>query len=169
MNDRNDTRDWLRAALVDGFDVAGVVDRVDVLTRVGAVGLETVVEVSDQRGPLQTDAYRAMCDILAKRLAGDADQVFGCLIFADESDLDSLAAGLALMLPGGSSFTPILPLGQSNAVRLAESNTSIAYLVDNATSLLFVAADHEPPTRSVADSLLGQIDDLVDRHCDSSK
>jgi len=168
MTDGNHDRDRLRTALADGFDVAGVVNRVDVLTYVGTVGLEIVIEVTDLSGQSQADAYQAMCDVLTIRLADAADQVFGFLAFPDEPDPDSLAVGLALMLPGGSnSFTPILPLSRDNAVRLAESEDAIAYLVDDATSLIFIAADHDPPTSSVAETLLGQLDELVDRHCSS--
>ena len=79
MGNGTDIRDWLLTALTEGFDVVRDADSVDVLTQVGAIGLEVVVQVTGLSGPSQVDAYETMCGTLATRSASDADQVFGLL------------------------------------------------------------------------------------------
>ena len=46
----------LRRVLADGLDVGGTIDETEVLTHVGSVSLEIVIEASDLRGDDQAEA-----------------------------------------------------------------------------------------------------------------
>jgi hypothetical protein len=153
----------LRRVLADGLDVGGTIDETEVLTHVGSVSLEIVIEASDLRGDDQAEAYIVLCDLLATRLREGCAQAFGCLLFSTEPDAGSLVTGLAGMRPESSVYTPVLPLARAQARALAEANVAIYDLLDDATALIGVAADQDPVTTATAETLLEELDELIDR------
>lgn len=153
----------LRRVLADGLDVGGTIDETEVLTHVGSASLEIVIEASDLEGGDQADAYAVLCDLLATRLRQGCSQVVGCLLFATEPDAASLATGLAGMLRGSGVFTPVLPLARTQAQDLADAGISIDRLMDDAAALIEVAADRRPVTVGTADTLLAELDELIER------
>ena len=153
----------LRRALADGLDVGGTIDETEVLTHVGSVSLEIVIEASDRQGAGQADAYVVLCDLLTTRLREGCAQVAGCLLFSTEPDAESLVAGLTGMRRDSDVFTPVLPLGRRQAEALTEANLAIDELLDDATSLIGIAADRHPITRASAETLLDELDELIAR------
>lgn len=153
----------LRRVLADGLDVSGTIDETEVLTHVGSASLEIVIEASDLEGNDQAVAYSVLCDLLATRLGEGCSQVVGCLLFATEPDAESLATGLEGMRRETGVFTPVLPLARSQAQDLADAGVSIDQLMDDASALVEIAADRHPITVSTAETLLAELDELVER------
>jgi len=156
-------RDELRRDLMEGLEVAGTVDQTDVLTHIGATTVEFVIEVSDLEGDEQVGAYRTLCDLLGTRFNDGADQVLGCLLFSTEPNSEALAFGLDGMLRDTGVFTPVIPLSRDQAEALAQANVGVAALIDDATSLIGIAADRDPINRATAETLLAELDELIDR------
>lgn len=155
----------LRASLASGLTVGGTVDQAEVMTNVGLVGLDMIIESSDLEAEEQTDAYRVLNDLLITRLTEGADQVMGCLVFATDPDPSALASALHQVGGGDDNprFAPILPLGRAQAETLAQAGMSIDTIIDAATDLIAVAADRRPPTVEDAETLLAELDELIDR------
>ncbi len=156
----------MKVSLAEGLDVAGTVDDVEILTHVGQVGVDIIIEVSDLKGADQREAYAVLCDLLHSRLASGADQVLGCLLFAGDADADALAVALDGMVRSDrqATFTPVVPLGREQAEAMAESEMTIDEIIDPATDLIAAAADHRPPTAATAETLLSELDELIERH-----
>ncbi len=159
----------LTALLASGLHVNGTAEEADILTAVGNVALEIVIEASDLTGANQRETYDALCNLLAARLDGNADQVFACLIFETEPDPTALASALEGMTRGASNsvFTPVLPLSGSQARALADASMTIDEIIDAATDLISVAADRRPPTVETANTLLAELDELIERRVGS--
>ncbi len=161
--------DWLdigkelRRVLADGLDVGGTIDETEVLTHVGSVSLEIVIEASDLEGDDQAEAYLVLCDLLATRLHEGCGQVFGCLLFSTEPHAGSLVTGLIGMRPEAGVFAPVLPLARAQAQALAGASIAIYDLLDDSTALIGVAADRDPVTILAAETLLEELDDLIER------
>jgi len=153
----------LRRALADGLEVAGAVEETDVLTQIGATRFEAVIEASDLEGTDQATAYTVLCDLLATRMREGADQVLGCLLFSTEPDAVALVNGLIGMGPDTGAFTPVLPLGRTQADALAVAGVALDDLLDDATSLIGIAADRFPISTTTAETLLAELDELIDR------
>lgn len=153
----------LRRVLADGLDVGGTIDETEVLTHVGSVSLEIVIEASDLEGDDQAQAYTVLCDLLATRLHEGCAQVVGCLLFSTEPDAGSLVTGLARMRSASGVYSPVLPLARTQAESIAEASDAIDELFDDATSLIGVAADHDPVTILAAETLLEELDELIAR------
>jgi hypothetical protein len=153
----------LRRVLADGLDVSGTIDETEILTHVGSASLEIVIEASDLDGDDQAFAYLDLCDILATRLSDGCSQVVGCLLFATEPDAASLASGLLGMQRETGVFTPVLPLARSQAQDLADAGISIDQLMDDSAALIEIAANRHPITVSTAETLLAELDELIDR------
>ncbi|MGI9595653.1 MAG: hypothetical protein ACR2QK_05815 [Acidimicrobiales bacterium] len=152
------------ASLADGLDVAGTVESADIFTRVGATCLEVIIDASDSEGPDQADAYRILCDILETRLrAGPADEIFGCILFATEPTAEALAVGLTHMIRDDGQFVPVLPLGRDQAFALASASAQMADFADDASALIETTAHRVPPTVGGAETLLSELDELVER------
>ncbi len=156
----------MKASLAEGLDVAGTVDEVEIMTNVGRVGVDIIIEASDLDGPDQSEAYAVLCDLLHSRLAAGADQVLGCLLFAGDADAQALAPALDGMVRSDrqATFTPVVPLGREQAEAMAASGMTIDEILDPATDLIAVAADHRPPTTATAQTLLAELDELIERH-----
>ena len=153
----------LRRDLADGLDVAGVVEETDVLTRIGATSFEVVIDSSDLEGASQATAYVVLLDLLATRMRQGAEQVLGCLLFSTAPDAEALVVGLVGMGPDTGAFAPIVPLGRAQAEALAAAGIALEELIDDATSLIGVAADRNPINTSIAENLLGELDELIFR------
>jgi hypothetical protein len=153
----------LRRVLADGLDVGGTIDETEVLTHVGSTSLEIVIEASDLQAGEQAGAYTVLCDLLETRLREGCSQVVGCLLFASEPDPTSLATGLIGMQRDSGVFTPVLPLSRLQAESLATTQTGLDWLLDDAASLIGIAADRHPITTETAETLLDEIDELIDR------
>jgi hypothetical protein len=153
----------LRGVLADGLDVGGTIDETEVLTHVGSTSLEIVIEASDLQAGEQASAYTVLCDLLETRLREGCSQVVGCLLFASEPDAASLVTGLIGMQRDSGVFTPVLPLSRSQAESLAAARTDLDWLIDDAASLIGIGADRHPITTETAETLLGEIDELIDR------
>lgn len=164
-----DDDDWpdigkeLREVLANGLDVGGTIDETEVLTHVGSVSLEIVIEASDLEGEDQAEAYAVLCDLLATRLREGCAQVVGCLLFSTEPDAESLVSGLAGMLRESGVFTPVVPLARSQAESIAGAGIAFDELLDDAAALIGVAADRHPITIDTAGTLLEELDELIDR------
>ena len=165
-SDWPDLASQLKTSLSGGLDVAGTVEEVDILSHVGRVAVDIIIETTDLEGGEQEQAYAVLCDLLATRLAGEADQVLGCLVFATEPDPQALATALVGMSRGDvrDTFTPVIPLSRYQAEAMAEAGLSINSIIDAATDLIAVAADRDQPTAETAATLLAEIDELIDRH-----
>ena len=153
----------LRRVLADGLDVGGTIDETEVLTHVGSASLEIVIEASDLQADEQAGAYTVLCDLLETRLSEGCSQVVGCLLFASEPDPASLVTGLIGMQRDSGVFTPVLPLSRPQAESLAAARTDLDWLIDDAASLIGIAADRHPITTATAQTLLDEIDELIDR------
>ena len=153
----------IRRVLADGLDVGGTIDEKEVLTHVGSVSLEIVIEASDLDGDEQAGAYTVLCDLLETRLREGRTQVVGCLLFATEPDPSSLVTGLIGMQRGSGVFTPVLPLGKSQAEALAAADMSLDGFIDDSAALIGVAADRHPITVATAETLLDELDELIER------
>jgi hypothetical protein len=153
----------LRRVLADGLDVGGTIDETEVLTHVGSASLEIVIEASDLQAGEQASAYTVLCDLLETRLREGCSQVVGCLLFASEPDAASLVTGLIGMQRDSGVFTPVLPLSRLQAESLAAARTGLDWLIDDAASLIGIAADRHPITTATAETLLDEIDELIDR------
>lgn len=162
-DDWPDIGEELRRDLGQGLDVAGTVNETDVLAHVGSTSVDIVIEASDVEGADQAEAYLVLCDLLATRINEGVDQVLGCLLFSTEPDAEALVAGLVGMLRDTGVFTPVVPLGRAQAEALAESSVAIDELIDDATALIEIAVDRHPISRATAATLLGELDELVDR------
>lgn len=162
-DDWPDIGEELRRDLAEGLEVEGTVDKMDILTHVGATAVELVIEASDLEGGEQAGAYVILCDLLATRLHEGVDQVLGCLLFSTEPDAEALVVGLVGMRPETRVFTPVVPLGRAQAEALAGASIAIDDLVDDATSLIAIAADRHPITPATAETLLAELDELIDR------
>jgi site-specific recombinase XerC len=79
--------------------------------------------------------------LLATRMREGADQVTGCLLFSTEPDAEALVVGLVEMGADTGVFAPVLPLGRAQAEALAEASIAIDELMDDAISLIGIAAD----------------------------
>lgn len=164
-----DVDDWpdlgkeLRRALADGLDVGGTIDETEVLTHVGSVSLEIVFEASDLTGVDQAEAYVVLCDLLATRLHEGCAQVVGCMLFSTEPDAKSLVTGLTGMRRGSGVYTPVVPLSRTQAESLAGVGIAIDDLLDDAAALIGVAADRHPITTGTAETLLDELDELIER------
>ena len=162
-------QDWpdmaaeLRRALADGLDVRGTIDESEVSTNLGSSSLEVVLEVSDLEDADQASAYTELCDLLATRLRQGWAQVAGCLVFAGEPDAASLVTGLTGMQRDSGVFTPVIPLSRTQAEALAATTDPLVDLFDAATSLIAIAADRHPVTDETAETLLDELDELIDR------
>ena len=133
------------------------------LTHVGSVSLEIVIEASDLEGEDQAEAYAVLCDLLATRLCEGCAQVVGCLLFSTEPDAESLVSGLAGMLRESGVFTPVVPLARSQAESIARAGIAFDELLDDAAALIGVAADRHPITSDTARTLLEELAELIDR------
>ena len=153
----------LRRVLADGLDVGGTIDETEVLTHVGSVSLEFIIEASDLGGDEQAGAYTVLCDLLETRLREGCAQVVGCLLFATEPDPRSLITGLIAMKRDSGAFTPVLPLARSQAEALAASNLSHNGFIDDSAALIGIAADRQPITVATAETLLDELDELIER------
>ena len=153
----------LRKVLIDGLDVGGTIEESEVLTHVGSSSLEIVIEASDLDGGEQTGAYSVLCDLLETRLRQGCAQVVGCLLFASEPDPASLVSGLVGMRRESGTFTPVVPLARSQAEMLAGSSVDFDRLLDDAASLVGVAADRRSITNDTAQTLLDELDELIER------
>ncbi|MGI9596961.1 MAG: hypothetical protein ACR2QK_12420 [Acidimicrobiales bacterium] len=152
------------ASLADGLDVAGTVESADIFSRVGSTCLEVVIDASDSEGADQAEAYRVLCDLLETRLRhGPADEVFGCILFATEPSVDALAVGLAHMIRDDNQFVPVLPLGRDRAHAIAGASAQMADFADDAGALIETVARRLPQTVGGAETLLSQLDELIDR------
>lgn len=149
--------------LTDGLDVGGTIDETELIIHVGSASLEIVIEASDIEGNEQAVAYSVLCDLLATRLSDGCSQVVGWLLFATEPDAASLASGLVGMQRETGVFTPVLPLARSQAQDLADAGISIDQLIDDASALVEIAANQHPITVSTAETLLAELDELIDR------
>lgn len=153
----------IRRVLADGLDVGGTIDETEVLTHVGSVSLEIVIEASDLDGAEQADAYTVLCDLLETRLREGCAQVIGCLLFATEPDPAALVTGLTGMQRDSGVFTPVLPLARSQAEALAASDMSLDGFIDDSSALIGIATDRHPITVVTAETLLDELDELVER------
>jgi hypothetical protein len=153
----------LRRDLADGLDVAGVVEGTDVLTRIGATSFEVVIDSSDLEGTDQATAYVVLLDLLATRTRQGAEQVLGCLLLSTTPDAEALVVGLVGMGPDTGVFAPIVPLSRTQAEALAAAGISLEEVIDDATSLIGIAADRTPITATIAETLLGELDELIYR------
>ncbi|MGI9599480.1 MAG: hypothetical protein ACR2QK_25170 [Acidimicrobiales bacterium] len=152
------------ASLADGLDVAGTVESADIFTRVGATCLEVIIDASDSEGADQADAYRILCDLLETRLrAGPADEVFGCILFATQPSAEALAVGLTHMIRDDGQFMPVLPLGRDQAFAMASASAQMTDLADDATALIETVAHRPPHTVAGAETLLSELDELIER------
>jgi hypothetical protein len=153
----------LRRDLADGLDVAGVVEETDVLTRIGAISFEVVIDSSDLEGTDQASAYVVVLDLLATRMRQGAEQVLGCLLFSTTPDAEALVVGLVGMGSDTGVFAPIVPLGRVQAEALAAAGIALEELIDDATSLIGIAADRTPINATIAENLLAELDELIYR------
>jgi hypothetical protein len=153
----------LRDVLAEGVEIGGTIEEADIHGCVDGVAIELEIELSDLEADEQADAYLVLCDLLATRHDQGADQVLGCLVFVTEPDPQALVTGLGRMTHHPGVFTPIVPLSRSQATLLAAACTAGAAFLDDAASLIAVAAGHEPLTRAVAQTLLDELDDLINR------
>lgn len=144
-------------------DDGGTIDETEVLTHVGSASLEIVIEASDLQAGEQAGAYTVLCDLLETRLGEVCSQVVGCLLFAGEPDPASLVTGLIGMQRNSGVFTPVLPLSRSQAESLAAARTDLGRLIDDAAALIGIAADRYPIMTENAETLLDEIDELIDR------
>jgi len=152
------------ASLADGLDVAGTVESADIFTRIGATCLEVIIDATDSEGRDQAHAYRILCDLLETRLrAGPADEIFGCILFATEPTAEGLAVGLTHMIRDDGQFVPVLPLGRDQAFALANASAQMADVADDASALIATVAHRRPPTVDGARTLLGELDELIER------
>jgi len=157
----------IRTALVDGLDVAGVVDQAEILSSEGATTeLDLVIELTDLEGPEQADAYTVLCGLLATIHAERGKPAIGILLVAGEIDVGSLAQGLTQMARQDREETLVLPLTSDQASAVAGSGAHLFDMVDQAVPLIQVAADpHLGTTLLHAEHLLGELDVLIERHC----
>lgn len=153
----------LRRGLAEGLDVAGTIEATDILTHIGATTLELIIDVSDLGGADQSEGYHVLCDLMATRIREGVDQVLGCLLFSTEPDAGALVDGLDGMRRDSGVFTPVIPLSRDQAEALVQANLGLFDLVDDATSLIGVAVDRRPPSRDLAETLLSELDELIDR------
>ena len=147
--------------------LGGTVDEADLVTQVGATSDEHIIKVSDVHGPAQSETYDVLCDLLATRVAQGIDQVLGCVVFDSEPDATALVSALTSMQRSGV-FTPVLPLSRAQATDLATTTVDMDAFLATATSLIAVAADRQPPTESVAVTLLDELAELVDRRTEAT-
>ncbi len=119
--------------------------------------------MSSLNATVPAGAYLVLCDLLATRHDQGADQILGCLVFVTEPDPQALVTGLRRMNHHTGAFTPILPLSRSQATLLAAACTVGAAFLDDAASLVAIAADHKPLARAAAQTLLDELDDLINR------
>ena len=165
----SDPGDWLdlerelQAVLAEGVEIGGTVEESDISVRVGRTTVELVIELSDLEASDQAGAYLVLCDLLATRRTQGADQVVGCLVFVTEPDTDALVTALTGMTRDSEMFTPVLALSRTQAGLLATACTAGVEFIDDAVALIAVAADHQPPTSAVAQTLLDEVDELIDR------
>ena len=162
-DDWPDIGEELRRGLSQGLEVAGTVNETDILAHVGATSVQIVIEASDLEGQDQASAYVVLCDLLNTRLREGAGQVLGCLLFSTDPDAEALVVGLVGMRRDTGVFTPVVPLGRAQAEALAEANVAIDQLIDDATALIGIAADRNPINPANAGTLLGELDELIDR------
>ena len=162
-DDWPDIANELRRALADGLDVEGTVEEAELLTHVGATSVEIVIEVSDLTDGEQADAYVVLCDLLATRLREGIGQVLGCLLFSTEPHADALVVGLEGMHRDTGVFTPVVPLSRAQAEALTEAGIAIDELIDDATSLIGIAAGRHPIRPATAETLLDELDELIER------
>ena len=153
----------LRNVLAEGVDIGGTVEEADIHGCVAGAAVELEIELSDLEADDQARAYLVLCDLLATRHDQGADQILGCLVFVTEPDPQALVTGLRRMTPHTGAFTPILPLSRSQAALLAAACTAGAAFLDDAFSLIAIAADHKPLARAGAQTLLDELDDLINR------
>ena len=153
----------LRRVLADGLDVGGTIEENEVLTHVGSSSLEIIIEASDLEGAEQAEAYAVLCDLLETRLLGGCAQVMGCLLFAGEPQPGALVSGLVGMRRASGTFTPVVPLARTQAEALAASKVTFDAVVDDVTALIEVAAARHPITTRTAETLLEELDELIER------
>ena len=152
------------ATLADGLDIAGTVESADIFTRVGATCLEVIIDATDTEGNDQGNAYEVLCDLLETRLrSGPADEIFACLLFATEPSAEALATGLGHMIRADGQFVPVLPLGRDQAYAIAGAAARLADFTDDASTLIATVAHHGSQTTSDAETLLADIDELINR------
>ena len=152
----------LRSSLND-VPSSGAVLEAEEHTDIGATSLDIVVESSGGSTNEQAAAYAALCDLLTTRLEQGSDQVMGCLLIDGDPTADAFATGLDGMQRAGGQFTPVIPLARDRAKQLVTANASLFDLVDKATALIQVAADHDPVTTEVAATALFEVEELVER------
>ena len=155
--------DELSAALAEGIDERSVSLESEEVNNVGASRLDTIVEATGASTEDQLSGYAVTCDLLATRLKQGADQVFGCLLIAGDADPGALASALEGMTRPDGTFTPVLPL-TADQVTIVKDADDLFEFVDAATALIEVAASRTPATQAVAETALGEIDELVARH-----
>jgi len=155
----------LRTSLAGGLDVAGTIEQVDVLSCIGKVAFEVIIETSDEAGEGQAESYAVLCDLLATRMRQGADQVLGCLVFKTAPEPGSLATALdgMIRIDGNEIFTPVLALSAVQAKAMAEGGMTLEPLVDSAADLIRKAADGRPATIDTAETLLAELDELISR------
>ena len=153
----------LRRVLADGLDVGGTIEQNEVLTHVGSSSLEIIIGASDLEGAEQAQAYAAMCDLLEARLLEGCAQVMGCLLFAGDPQPGALVSGLVGMQRDSGTFTPVVPLARTQAEALAASKVTFDGVVDDVTALIEVAAARHPTTTRTAETLLEELDELIER------
>ena len=153
----------LKRALLDGLDVNGAVEAAEIHSAVGKTSVDYLVEVSSGDAETQRIGIVALCDLLNTRLLEGSDQVMGCLLIDGEADPGAVASALPNMNRNDGTFTPILPLSSEQARLLAESGVSLFDLVDDATALIEIAASRPHPDRSTSQTLLEELDELIER------
>ena len=154
----------LRGVLAEGIDIRGTIEEADIHGELGDTTIELVIELSDVEGDDQSDAYLVLCDLLTTRSGQGADQVLGCLVFVTDPDAGALAVGLDRMTRDTGVFTPIVPLGRSQAALLAVSCITGAEFLEQASERIAAAAEPNPATRAAAQALLDDLAELINRH-----
>jgi len=110
---------------------------------------------------MSTDTWDEMTTQLQAALS-DGLNVSGVTEDGDP-DPRALVTALAGMNRPNGAFTPVLPLSAEQAGALAGAGVSLFDLVDSASSLIAIAADHVHPTAQTAETLLSKLDELVER------
>ena len=75
-------------------------------------------------------------------------------MFSTEADPEGLVVGLDGMTRDDGVFTPVVPLGRTQAEALVGAGVAIDELIDDATSLIRISADRSPITRATAETFL---------------
>ena len=153
----------LKRALFDGLDVNGAVEAAEIHSAVGKASVDYLIEVSSGDAETQRIGLVALCDLLNTRLLEGSHQVMGCLLIDGETDAEAFASALPNMNRSDGTFTPVLPLSGEQASMLAESGVTLFDLVDDATGLIEIAASRSHPDQATAQTLLEELDELIER------